>query len=254
MKTILQSKLLCKTYPIGKNDVQTILHDVNLEVAEGEFVTVMGASGSGKSTLLYSISGMDRPTSGDVDLMGQKLNDLSQAELAKLRLNSMGYVFQQPGLLRNLNLFDNIVLPAYRAKKESRFAINKRAEVLMKHLGIEGLGEKDITQASGGQLQRVAICRALINNPDILFGDEPTGALNSSTTAEVMDILADINASGTTVLLVTHDVKVASRASRILYMADGKIVDEIRLGSWKSGENSSGRESKVSKWLFECGF
>ncbi len=252
MKTILQATGLCKEYPIGKNQTQTILHNIDLSIEQGEFVVVMGTSGSGKSTLPYNISGMEQPTSGRVELLGRELTGLSEAALARLRLNNVGFVFQQSNLLRNLNLADNILLPAYRSDNDSRRAINRRGETLMKHLGIWELADKDITQASGGQLQRVAVCRALINNPDILFGDEPTGVLNSHATEEVMDILGEINASGTTILLVTHDPKVAARASRVLYMDDGCIVSELEIGTFHNDDNT--RTEKINHWLQEQGF
>lgn len=255
MNTILEVKKLNKSYPLSKTETQQILYDVDLSVEQGEFVAVMGASGSGKSTLLYNISGMDRPDSGTVTLMEQPLHSLGENELASLRLGSIGYVFQQSNLLKNLNIFDNIILPAYKAKKEERQSIDSRADRLMRDLGISELVEKDITQASGGQLQRVAICRAIINKPTILFGDEPTGALNSKATEEVMDILEEINKKGTTVLLVTHDVRVAARASRVLYMMDGRIVNEIYLdNAIPNKANWNRRETTLIEWLKAQGF
>ena len=226
---------------------------------KGEFVAVMGPSGSGKSTLLYNISGMDRMTSGSVRFNGQELAALSEEALAKLRLTEMGFVFQHIHLLRNLSIFDNIVLPAYLANHQSRTAINQRAGALMEKVGIAELADNDITQASGGQLQRVGICRALINQPDIIFGDEPTGALNSAAAAEIMDLLYDINRTGTTVLLVTHDVKVAARADRVLFMLDGRIAAEKRLGKYtqngtQNGSVSRAREEALTGWLLEKGF
>lgn len=253
MNTILEAKGLNKVY--GNNQKNLILKNVNLEILEGEFVSVMGPSGSGKSTLLYNISSMDRMTAGSVILDGQEISSLSEKELSRLRLHKMGFIFQQIHLLKNLSIFDNIILSAYVAKKNSRKEINKRAIELMKKTGIAELANNDITQASGGQLQRVAICRALINNPDIIFGDEPTGALNSKSAGEIMEILADINHTGTTILLVTHDVKVAAKTERVLYMLDGKIVGEQQLGKYKKENNDvKEREEKLSKWLIKMDF
>lgn len=255
MESILEAKALNKTYTIGKDNHVEVLTNVDMKIAAGEFISVMGPSGSGKSTLLYSISGMDRPTSGDVVFQGESLNDLSEKDLASRRLKDMGFIFQNIHLLGNLGIFDNVILPAYTLKKEKRSSINQRAKKLMKDTGISGLGNNDITQASGGQLQRVAICRALMNRPTILFGDEPTGALNSRFANEIMDILAEINRNNTTILLVTHDVNVASRTERVLYMRDGNIAGEVYLGKLSPGKQDlDRREEKLTRWLKNMGF
>ncbi|MCK4258158.1 MAG: ABC transporter ATP-binding protein [Halanaerobiales bacterium] len=252
MKNILEAKELSKTYVISKENHKNVLKNVDLQIKEGEFVSVMGPSGSGKSTLLYNISGMDRMTSGSVIFNEEDLSVLCEEELSRLRLNNMGFIFQHIHLLKNLNILDNIILPSYLAKSNSRKSIKKRAIELMEKSGISELANNDVTQASGGQLQRVGICRALINNPDIIFGDEPTGALNSKAADEIMDILADINRTGTTILLVTHDIKVAAKAERVIFMLDGEIVDEQYLG--KSENNIKTREKNLSTWLTAMGF
>ncbi|WP_142395900.1 ABC transporter ATP-binding protein [Bacillus sp. MYb209] len=253
MKKILEVKQLNKKYSIDGNRTYHVLKNIDLEINVGEFVSVMGPSGSGKSTLLYNISGMDRMTSGSVRVSNKNISFMNEEALAKLRLNEMGFIFQQSNLLRNLNLFDNIVLSAYLAKVESRKVINKRALELVKKMGISDIATNNITEASGGQLQRVSICRALINNPNIIFADEPTGALNLKVTEEVMDILSNINCNGTTVMLVTHDVKVAARTERILFMVDGEFVGEIRMGKYMK-DDLKAREEKLLKWLTEMGF
>lgn len=252
MNTILDVKQLTKTYQMGKNNSQTVLSDVSLSIPKGEFISVMGPSGSGKSTLLYAVSGMDKATSGTVNFCGTDLSSQSEDGLAKIRLQKMGFIFQQSNLLKNLNIFDNILLSAYLSKGETRQEIKQRGEKLMEQTGISDLADHNITQASGGQLQRAAICRALINQPEILFGDEPTGALNSKTSSEVMDILAEINQTGTTILLVTHDAKVAARTQRVLFMCDGKIVSELRLGKL-NGKDIAGRTEQVMEKLREIG-
>jgi putative ABC transport system ATP-binding protein len=255
MNNIFEARDLSKTVAVNSNNPQSILKNVNLQIKEGEFISVMGPSGSGKSTLLYNISGMDRMTSGSVIFNGQDLSTLSEKELSRLRLNKMGFIFQQFYLLKNLCIFDNIVFSAYLAKNSSREKINQRAVDLMEKAGIAQLANHDITQASGGQLQRVAICRALINHPEIVFGDEPTGSLNSKSACEIMELLAEINQSGTTILLVTHDVKVAAKTERVLYMLDGNIVAEKMLGKYnKENDDSKVREESLSRWLFEMGF
>jgi len=255
MNNILEVRKLNKTYAIGKNNNQQVLRNVNLDISQGEFVSIMGPSGSGKSTLLYNISGMDRMTSGSVKFCNKEIAKMGEDELSKLRLRMMGFIFQQSSLLNNLSIFDNIILSAFMAKAESRQATNERATRLMEQTGILELADNNITQASGGQLQRVAICRALINNPQIVFGDEPTGALNSKAAEEVMDILAKINQSGTTVLLVTHDAKVAAKTERVLFMTDGVITGVKHIGKYKK-ENGDikVRENRLSDWLLQMGF
>jgi len=254
MNNILEVKDLCKTYVVNKRELN-VLNNVNLQIKEGEFISVMGPSGSGKSTLLYNVSGMDKMTAGSVVFKGIELSTLSEKEMSALRLHEMGFVFQQINLLKNLGIIDNIVVSAYMAKNRRRKEINQFAIELMEKTGITELADNDITQASGGQLQRVAICRSLINNPDIIFGDEPTGALNSKSANEIMDIFKDINESGTTIMLVTHDVKVASKTERVLFMIDGKIEGEYNLGKFKEEDkDSTEREEKLSKWLLEMGW
>ena len=254
MATLLESRDLNKKFALGKHNKQHILKDVDLQIESGEFVSVMGPSGSGKSTLLYNISGMDRMTSGSVVLDGRELSDLSEEALSKVRLTDMGFIFQHIHLLHNLSIFDNIILPAYLAQDRSRTKINQRATELMETVGIADLADHDVTQASGGQLQRVGICRALINKPAILFGDEPTGALNSKAAGEIMDLLADINRTGTTIMLVTHNAKVAARTERVLFMLDGRIVSERRLGKYTGNGDIRAREEELSDWLLEMGF
>jgi putative ABC transport system ATP-binding protein len=251
MNNILEAQDLCKTYLVNKRE-HTVLDNVNLQIKEGEFISVMGPSGSGKSTLLYNVSGMDRMTAGSIVFKGTELATLSEKEMSTLRLHKMGFVFQQINLLKNLGIIDNIVVSAYMAKNRSRKEINQFAIELMAKTGITELADNDITQASGGQLQRAAICRSLINKPDIIFGDEPTGALNSKSANEIMDIFKDINESGTTIMLVTHDVKIASKTERVLFMIDGKIEAEYNLGKLKEEDkDSTEREEKLSKWLLE---
>ena len=254
MTILLESRELNRRFVLGEQNKQHVLKDVDLQIERGEFVSVMGPSGSGKSTLLYNISGMDRMTSGSVVFDGQELSELSEEALSELRLTEMGFIFQHIHLLNNLSLFDNIILPAYLARNGGRAKANQRATELMKTVDIAELKDHDVTQASGGQLQRVGICRALINKPAILFGDEPTGALNSRAAGEIMDLLADINRSGTTIMLVTHNAKVAARTERVLFMLDGRIVSERRLGKYTGNGDIRAREEGLSSWLLEMGF
>ncbi len=252
MDTILSVKDLCKTYIVKKNS-NNVLRNISFELKEGEFVTVMGPSGSGKSTLLYTVSGMDAMTSGKVDFSGRDIGSLSRKELAKLRLTEMGFIFQQMYMMKKLCVLDNIVLPAYQAGVPHSEA-NKRAEELMRRLGIIETAEHEVNEVSGGQLQRACLCRALINQPKVIFADEPTGALNSKAAADVMRELINANRAGTSVMMVTHSVRVAAMSDKVLYLVDGDIQGEIELGKL-GGENSlADREHLLRDWLIERGW
>ncbi len=253
MNTVVKAERLEKVFETKGNRVP-VLRSVSLDIRKGEFLAIMGPSGSGKSTLLYSLSGMDRISRGSVSFRGLNLNSLSEKELSRLRLHQMGFIFQQIHLLKNLTIRDNIMAAALLAGRHRRSEIQKKADSLMARTGISELKGNDISQASGGQLQRAAICRALINEPEILFGDEPTGALNSRSAREIMDILTELNRTGMTIMLVTHDVKVASRTGRVLFMKDGVIAGEYVNDSAEGLDNVGEREKKLSDWLSRQGF
>lgn len=248
---------LCKTYISDKRHIN-VLRNVNLSIEEGEMVGIMGPSGSGKTTLLYTVSGMDSATAGKVEFFGRNLSDMQAKEMSDIRLNEMGFVFQQMYMLKNLSIYDNIVLPAYQSpegrSKQGRKLINDYAKVLLQKLCISDIAGNDINAVSGGQLQRACICRSLINHPKIIFADEPTGSLNKQNSNEVMEELNRIHAEGTSILLVTHDMKVASRCSRVLYIEDGNIRDEIALGSWNEAEDPRQRERLLNDWLIKLGW
>ncbi len=220
-----------------------ILKSISFEIKRGDFVAVMGPSGSGKSTLLYSISGMDQVSGGRVMFDGVSLSEMNEKSLSALRLNKMGFVFQNAQMLKNLSIFDNVILPGLVAKKEKPQAVRKRAGDLIKRMDIEGLDARDIRDVSGGQLQRASICRAMINQPDILFLDEPTGALNSEATDQVLAILDDLNRDGMTIMIVTHDSRVAAKAGTVIYIRDGEIAGSKEL---LAGSN---REQELNDWL-----
>ncbi|KAF5087876.1 ABC transporter ATP-binding protein YxdL [anaerobic digester metagenome] len=209
-----------------------VLNDVSFGIEKGDFTAVMGPSGSGKSTLLYSVSGMDKISAGQVIFEGVNISALSEKELASFRLTKMGFVFQNAQMLKNLTIYDNIILPGLVAKKELPEKIRKWASELMERMAISGIENRDIKEVSGGQLQRASICRAMINNPEILFLDEPTGALNSEATDQVLEILEELNNEGMTIMIVTHDPRVAAKAKRVLYIRDGQIAasKELRKG------------------------
>lgn len=250
MKKIIVGENIVKSF--GEDaEKQNVLNGVSVEINEGEFVSVMGPSGSGKSTLMFALSGMDNLDSGKVIFENRDLSLVKENELANIRRSEMGFVFQQPTLLKNLNILDNIILPSLRGNKKGTSTI-KKAKTLMQRTGISELEARSITQVSGGQLQRAGICRALMNDPKIIFGDEPTGALNSKSAQEIMDIFSEINADGTAILLVTHDSKVAARTERIMFMLDGNIVSEIRLPKY-DGTNIESRMEIVTLKMREIG-
>lgn len=254
MTNILEVQDLCKTYVVNKRQ-NNVLKNVNFSVDEGEMIAVMGPSGSGKSTLLYSVSGMDGITAGEVKFCGKSVSKMTQNELAKLRLDEMGFIFQQMYMLKNLSVLDNVLLPACQSDKirESRRETTERGHALMRKLGIIDIADNDINEVSGGQLQRACICRSMINKPKMLFADEPTGALNRSSSDEVMEELAKLNAEGTTIMLVTHDVKVAAKCTRILYIVDGNIQGEYRLEKYDKIKLRE-RERALNGWLMEMGW
>lgn len=253
----LKVKDLCKTYVVNKRQ-NNVLRNINMEIKQGEMVSVMGPSGSGKSTLLYTVSGMDDATAGKVVFFGKDISELKGNQMSHVRLNEMGFIFQQMYMLKNLSIYDNIILPAYQSKegkgKENREKINERAKELMHKLGISDIAENDINEVSGGQLQRACICRSLINNPKMIFADEPTGALNQQNSKEVMKELNRVNQEGTTVMLVTHDMKVAAKSDRVLYIEDGNIKGEYCFGKYTEETQEKERERKLSNWLMEMGW
>lgn len=230
-----------------------ILKNISFTINAGEMVAVMGPSGSGKSTLLYQVSGMDHADSGEVWISSTEICALSEDDRARLRLEQMGFIFQQMNMLKNLNLLDNIMLPAFHLKKgkSSGKDIEQRARMLMRKMGIEELAQRKITEVSGGQLQRACICRSMINQPKILFADEPTGALNQSAAQEVMEEFNRLNRESTTILIVTHDSKIAARCGRILYLLDGSIKGELSLVGIPEGKD---REESVNQWLAGMGW
>ncbi|WP_019911117.1 ABC transporter ATP-binding protein [Paenibacillus sp. HW567] len=258
MTAVLEVTNLCKTYIVNKGQ-NNVLRNVNLTLHEGEFVSIMGPSGSGKSTLLYTVSGMDRLTAGEVIFDRISISGLSEKGMAELRMHKMGFIFQQMHMLGNLSVYDNIILSGYEAlkrkgEKRSRIDVNRYADSLMRKLGIIETAGHDITEVSGGQLQRACICRALINSPKMLFADEPTGALNSKAAKEVLTELCRINREGTTIMMVTHDVKVAAQSDKVLYMVDGTIHGEYPLGKYDEGQGMKEREQFLTKWLMEMGW
>ena len=252
MSTVLEVKDLCKTYVVNKRQ-NHVLRNVDLTVDEGEMVAVMGPSGSGKSTLLYTISGMDRMTAGKAKFCGRDISDMNENELADLRLDEMGFIFQQMYMMKNLTVLDNIILPAVKStkNKETRKETAERGRQLMHKLGIADIADNDINEVSGGQLQRACICRSMMNHQKMIFADEPTGALNRSSSEEVMEELTKLNDEGTTMMLVTHDAKVAAKCTRVLFIVDGNIKGEYSVDRTQPLRD---RERSLNNWLLEMGW
>lgn len=251
MKELLRLENLCREFKL-ESGTQKILKDINLSIYDGDFTVIMGSSGSGKSTLLYALSGMDKATSGHILFGETDLTTLNADQMAQFRRKHCGFVFQQICLVDSMTVLDN-VLAAGLLNKCNKKELVKRAKELLSAVGVEEhTWSKFPSQISGGRAQRVGIIRALINSPDILFTDEPTGALNSKTGMEVLDLFTDFNAKGQSVIMVTHDVRSAVRGNRVLYLRDGKILDECNLGKYDG--DSEGRIEKLNRFLGEMGW
>jgi len=222
-KSILTTNKLCKTFSVGGHQ-QHVLKNLDLEIYEGDFTVIMGPSGAGKSTLLYALSGMDKPSLGKVSFSGKDISSLSNDKLAIFRRDNCGFVFQQTYLLDNMSILDNIMSCGLLVSKD-RKGIAKRAKSLLKQFDLsETTWRKFPAQVSGGEGQRAGIARALINNPKVVFADEPTGALNSANGNAVLYALTEVNNQGQSIVMVTHDMRSALRGNRVLYFRDGGIV------------------------------
>ncbi|MCR4731449.1 MAG: ABC transporter ATP-binding protein [Saccharofermentans sp.] len=251
MKNIIETKKLCKTFSSGGIQ-QHVLKNIDLEICEGDFTIIMGASGAGKSTLLYSLSGMDKPTLGTVTFDGTDITKMDTDELAIFRRSNCGFVFQQVYLVDSMSVLDNIMAAGLLVYKDKR-VLAKKAGELLKAVNIdETLWGKFPTQISGGEAQRVGIARALINDPKLVFADEPTGALNSQTGKAVLDTLTKFNEKGQSIVMVTHDISSARRGNRILYVKDGEIAGECNLGKYVTGDKE--RHQKLNDFLATMGW
>lgn len=253
-KVILKVENLKKGYSMQHLEETLVLKGITVEIYEKDFTVIMGSSGSGKSTFLYCVSGMDSISSGNIYLREDSIHSMKEKQLAMLRRGKMGFVFQQMNLLPALTLKENITAPAYLLHKEKTGEILNYADKLMNNFGIETLQDRKPNQVSGGQLQRAAIARAMINRPDIIFADEPTGALNSSSGKDVLDILTDCSKNGQSILMVTHDVNAALRANRILYLRDGMIAGDKELIPYQDEVDWEKRKADVLNWLSEMGW
>lgn len=250
-EVLLRTEKLSKSFSNGGN-LQHVLKNIDLQLYKGDFTVIMGASGAGKSTLLYALSGMDTPTLGTITFEDEVISDLSSDELAVFRRKFCGFVFQQIYLIDSMSVMDNVLAAGLLVNKDKK-ALVERARQLFSAVDISEEAQKKFpTQISGGEAQRVGIVRALINSPEILFADEPTGALNSKTGLDVLDTLTKFNDQGQSVVMVTHDMRSARRGNRILYLKDGVILGECDLGKYVHGDDE--RHKKLSAFLTEMGW
>lgn len=252
MIPILRTEKLCKSFSNGATQ-QHVIKNLDLELMEGDFTVIMGASGSGKSTLLYALSGMDKPTLGKVFFGDTEIQDYTNDQLAVFRRKNCGFVFQSIYLLENQSVLDNVLTGAFVVQKNSPELI-KRVKELLAKVGLdEEMQKKYPNQLSGGEAQRVGIVRAVINDPKILFADEPTGSLNSTSGRDVLDIFTGVHENGQSIVVVTHDIKTALRGTRVIYLRDGKVVGEHRMVKY-GGDDLKERREKLTAFLDEMGW
>lgn len=252
MGSILKTEKLCKSFSNGGVQ-QHVIKNLDLEIMKGDFTVIMGASGSGKSTLLYALSGMDKPSMGKIFFDDTDLSDYSNDQLAVFRRGNCGFVFQSVYLLENQTVLDNVLTGALIVQKNSPELV-KKAQDLLKKVGIgEEMWNKYPSQLSGGEAQRVGIVRAVINDPKILFADEPTGQLNSSSGQDVLNIFTEVHKNGQSIVMVTHDLKTALRGTRVLFLRDGNVVGEYRMEPYGSDELKT-RRIGLQNFLDEMGW
>lgn len=245
---LLSTTKLCKSFSQGGVQ-QHVLRNLDLQIYKGDFTVIMGSSGAGKSTLLYALSGMDKPTIGSIFFSKEEISAYSNDKLAVFRRKHCGFIFQQIHLMDSMSIRDN-VLAAGLLVSRNKEDIKKRADVLFDAVGLsESIRKKFSTQLSGGEAQRAGIVRALINDPSIVFADEPTGQLNSSASTAVLDILSQFNKAGQSIIMVTHDLKSARRGNRIIYLRDGMVCGSCLLGEYVSGDKN--RHERLRSFLDE---
>lgn len=244
---LIKSEKLCKSFITGKT-ANNVLKNIDLEIYEGDFTVIMGSSGSGKSTLLYSLSSMDQPTSGSIEFAGAKITGKKEKEVAMFRRNMVSFIFQGINLLPDLTAFENIAYAGYEG--HSKREVNEKTDVLLTQFGLYEDRHKYPGELSGGQQQRVAIARALIHKVPVIFGDEPTGALNKTAGEDVLNLLTGLHEKGQSIVMVTHDLKACARGNRILYLTDGRIDGELNLQKFRPEEKKQ-REETIYQFLSE---
>ncbi len=248
---IISTNKLCKSFS-NAGLQQHVLKNLDLNIYEGDYTVIMGSSGAGKSTLMYALSGMDKPTLGKINFAGQNISDLSNDKLAVLRRKNFGFVFQQVYLLDSMSVMDNVIASGLLVNKNKKEIVNRAKQLFSQVELDETIWRKFPSQLSGGEAQRAGIVRALINNPKIVFADEPTGALNSTYGKAVLDVLTKVNEKGQSIVMVTHDLNSARRGNRIIYLKDGVVCGECILGKYISGDRE--RHEKLRSFLAEMGW
>jgi len=246
-KIILSAVDASKSFAIGRNSVD-VLNNVSVNFYEGDFTVIMGASGAGKSTLLYALSGMDKISSGKVIYKEKEISSFREKQIASIRSHDFGFVFQQTHLVSNLTLFENVAVAGYMGVERSTKETHKRTEELLEQMNVGNAKDRLPSEVSGGEAQRAAVARAIINNPGIVFADEPTGALNKNNTEEVLNIFTKLNQSGQSIIMVTHDLRAALRGNRLLYLEDGKIIGEKEMPAFTQSD-AQDREAQLNDWL-----
>lgn len=242
---MIKARNICKSFNDGKRRLE-IIKNIDLDIVKEDFTVVMGSSGSGKSTLLYLLSSMDKVTSGEVDILGKKTSTMNERQLSQIRKSDISFVFQSINLIPDLTAFENIAYPAYMVM--SKHEANMSTETILERFGLLDQKNKYPNEMSGGQQQRIAIGRAIVTNPKVLFADEPTGSLNSGAGIQVLDLLTDLNKSGQSIVMVTHDIKASARGNRLIYLRDGKIINELNMGKYSSKDQEA-REKQVFEFL-----
>lgn len=234
----------------AKNLNKIVLRDLSADFYKGDFTVIMGSSGAGKSTLLYALSRTDKVEKGDIFFKDVNISNVSEKKMAKIRSESFGFVFQSANLISNVTLYENVLVAGFLDADRSEKELRNETDKIFEQMKLNDVKDHLPSEASGGEQQRCAIARAIINKPDIIFADEPTGALNKQNSTEVLNMLSFLNQQGQTILMVTHDIRSAIRGNRILYLEDGSIVSEVNLGTFEDVEEKmKQREEKLSLWL-----
>lgn len=234
----------------AKNLNKIVLRDLSADFYKGDFTVIMGSSGAGKSTLLYALSRTDKVEKGDIFFKDVNISNVSEKQMAKIRSESFGFVFQSANLISNVTLYENVLVAGFLDADRSEKELRNETDKIFEQMKLNDVKDHLPSEASGGEQQRCAIARAIINKPDIIFADEPTGALNKQNSTEVLNMLSFLNQQGQTILMVTHDIRSAIRGNRILYLEDGSIVSELNLGTFEDVEEKmKQREEKLSLWL-----
>ncbi len=248
---VISARNLKKSFYNGETE-QTIINGLDIDIIKGDFTVIMGSSGAGKSTLMYSLSGMDKPTSGSIKFCGQDITEYDADKLAIFRRKHCGFVFQQIYLLDKMSLMDNALTAGLLVGGKKKDIVRRASELFAKVNIPEITQKKFSSQISGGEAQRAGIVRAVINRPEVLFADEPTGALNSSNSDAVLDVFTELSNDGQSIIMVTHDKKSALRGNRIIYLRDGKIFGECNLGRYTP--NDAARTEKLNEFLTNMGW